>query len=287
MRLAGAAAALLLVALAFTWWSTRLLPFPACGLHAGPCSVALGQYSAVLPKGATPPFPAVLYLHGSKGAGSRFIAREDLTRLATGRGFAVLAPDGLDMVYSSGVFSGWSLTHSPGPGRDEESFLNAVLADAEARLEIDRSDVLVMGHSRGGFLVWELACARSGLGTAYAAVSATFWGPPPPRCQPGGAPMLHLHGLRDPGVPIEGRILADGRVMITPAEAAISLVKSAASCAAASAETRTLSGGGTWRGWPACGAGPALVQMQLPGGHAFNRRRFDLALDWFEALPRQ
>ncbi|MEM8959174.1 MAG: alpha/beta fold hydrolase [Pseudomonadota bacterium] len=281
---AGALTGAALAALGFVLWSALLLPFPPCSLLAGPCDLALGRYSAELPVGVARPIPAVLYLHGSKGAGSSFIADKALIATAKRRGFAVLAPDGLDMSYSSGVFSGWGLANSPGPGRDELAFLTEVLADAEKRLGIDPGRVLLLGHSRGGFLVWELACRAPDLATGFAAVSATFWGALPRECQAGEVALLHLHGLGDQAVPIEGRINADGTVLMTPAEASLALFRQTGGCAGAEEVTRALPQGGTWRGWPGCGAGLALAQARLPGGHGFNRRRFALALDWFTEL---
>ena len=277
----GMAAGSLCAILAFVYWSYLLLPFPDCGIQTGPCGVPLGLYSARVPEGAARPLPAVLYLHGTKGSGEAFIARTQLINDALRRKWAVIAPTGLGMRYASGFFSGWSLDQSPGPERDELGFLEQVLADAERRFGIDRQKVLIVGYSRGGFLTWELACKAPEIATAFAPVSALYWGQMPETCA-AGKPILHLHGQRDRGVPLTGQRHANGTTVMTPAAEVIEVFLAANGCAPGGERKSALPGGGTRTDWLGCPDDGPLSQVLLPGGHRFNRKRWSLVLDWFE-----
>ena len=81
--------------------------------------------------------------------------------------------------------------------------------DAAAR-GVDRSRVLLAGFSRGGSMVWDVACHAPVTARAYAPVAGAFWEPLPASCQ-GGADLFQTHGWADRVIPLEGRSVAGGR----------------------------------------------------------------------------
>lgn len=88
--------------------------------------------------------------------------------------------------------------------RREDIFLREVLADAVARAGVEPDRVLLTGFSRGGSMVWDIACHAPGFARAYAPAADGFWLPMPEQCA-GPSHMLHVHGFADPMVPLEGR----------------------------------------------------------------------------------
>ena len=133
-----------------------------------PCAVQEGVYRALIPEGEGP-FPVMVYLYGS-GGHSVSVTRHPLFNAAVvQRGYALIVPAALDMNYRKGVRgSGWALRHEPGEKRDEALFLSRVIDDVGRRFPIDRDRVLLVGQSRGAFLIWEIACHEPETATAFA-----------------------------------------------------------------------------------------------------------------------
>ncbi|MEZ5904426.1 MAG: hypothetical protein R3C69_04705 [Geminicoccaceae bacterium] len=59
------------------------------------------------------------------------------------------------------------------------AFIGEVIDDAVARFALDRAHVLLTGFSRGGSLVWDIACQAPAMASAYAAIAGGFWRPHP------------------------------------------------------------------------------------------------------------
>ena len=182
--------------------ATPCLAGEGCGAPATPCSVASGTYFA-----ATPPWhegdplrPAVLFLHGAGGSGASAIADPVLAGPIVARGYALLAPNGSARPDRDGAY--WSLGARP-PVRDEDGFLEQILADAAPRFHLDRSRVFVTGFSMGAGLVWQLACRNPAAFAAYGPIAGGFWNGSPKACA-GPVRLLLTHGWRDDAVPIEG-----------------------------------------------------------------------------------
>ena len=160
---------------------------------------------------ATPPVPAVLFLHGAGGSGSGVLGMRRMVRDVTGRGYAVLAPDGLPWRpgRSGGIWSFLPASQRE-PVRDEAAFFAELVADASERYGIDPDRVLLAGFSAGGFMVTYLACAQPDAFPAYAPIAGGFWRPHPVECA-GPVKLLHTHGFKDSTVPLEGRPLGGGQ----------------------------------------------------------------------------
>ncbi len=129
----------------------------------------------------------------------------------TGRGYALIAPDGVFSPYGSGKKS-WDILRRPNWPRDDIGFLREVIQDAARRYDIDRDRVLLAGFSNGGTMVWNVACLAPDLARGYAPVAGALWEPMPERCD-GPVDLFHVHGWTDRVVPLEGRPLGDGTVV--------------------------------------------------------------------------
>ncbi len=183
------------------------LPIPAaraeapCPAETG-CRVAGGHYRIMMPDGAKGRPGAIVFFHGWQGSAEETIS--DLRLLAAARelGVALVAPDGEGRT--------WSYPNAPGRHRDEFAFTEAVVADAVARFGLDPSRLMASGFSQGGSMVWYLACTMPGRFAAFAPLSGAFWVPLPETCASPRPPLVHVHGLADRTVPMEGRALRSG-----------------------------------------------------------------------------
>ncbi|MEX0304919.1 MAG: polyhydroxybutyrate depolymerase, partial [Leisingera sp.] len=86
--LKASAAAAALIAL---WGSAAAA---GCGAEPEACEIEGGSYHILLPAKAGGPVPVVMFLHGYGGSGSQVLRNKALTEGLTGRGYAVIAPEG-------------------------------------------------------------------------------------------------------------------------------------------------------------------------------------------------
>ena len=153
-----------------------------CGGKGKPCKTASGEYNIVLPQGWQQGGPAVMHLHGYSGSGAKVVRNKRFAGRFTERGYAVIAPTALP--WFKGKPNDWSVRDGFNTyPRNDVMCLKEVLADAMSRARVDPDRVLVTGFSRGGSMVWDLACLAPGFGRAH---------------------LLHTHGFADPMVPLEG-----------------------------------------------------------------------------------
>lgn len=251
-----------------------------CAGAGGACEVAGGTYHIALPEGAEGPVPALVFLHGW-GASGEGMMRMGIDEVATARGYAVIAPDGLPRGEGQGGGS-WSFHPERPAARDEAAFLRAVVADASARHGVDASRVILSGFSIGGSMASYVACASPGDFAAYAPVGGSFWRPHPEGCA-GPVRLLHTHGWRDGTVPLEGRPLGSGFIQ-GDVFAAFEIWREANGCEGLRADRFETAGPFWRRAWDACAPGTALELALFDGGHAVPEGWTDLALDWFEGL---
>jgi len=104
----------------------------------------------------------------------------------------------------------WSFPLSPHHYRDDIAYVHAVLEDIDKRFPIDRNRILGAGFSQGAPMLWYLGLPttapfrrfRTGFGRILA---------PWAQCMRGASTgTLHLHGLADATVPLEGREVGPG-----------------------------------------------------------------------------
>lgn len=264
-----------------------LLALPAgaeapCGRPAGECPVEGGFYRLALPEGAEEPVPALVHLHGW-GASSAGVMRNGAMRQALAdRGYALIAPEGVPRPTHGN--RDWGVRDGEAHPRDDLAFLDAVLDDA-ARHGVDRGRILMAGFSRGGSMVWDVACHAPATARAYAPVAGAFWEPLPERCA-GPVDLFHTHGWADRLVPLEGRSVAGGRLTQGDVFLGLRLMRETLGCDAQMPEAATLEADGRrWlRDWGQCPGG-RLELMLHPGGHRLPEDWLARALDWFERQP--
>lgn len=224
-----------------------------------------------------------MHLHGYAGSGAKIIRRDGFVKSFTSRGYALIAPTALPWGEGKpndwGVRGGWLIY----PRRDA-LFLREVLADAVARAKVDPDRLLMTGFSRGGSMVWDVACHAPDLARAYAPAAGGFWQPMPGECR-GPANILHVHGFADPTVPMEGRTWRNEEYQFTLSQADIweglRLWRRENRCPSNAAEHEISEG--LWRKRWACEE-RSLELVLHRGKHGLPPGWADTVLDWFERL---
>lgn len=171
------------------------------------------RYRIDVPEGPPPRggWPLLVALHGFGDDGARI--RERLRRL-DGAPYARLFPDGpfpVEMHEDSGLRVGFAWYQYTG---DQPAFMRAlafadahlqsVVDHAAAQVVIDRSRVVLLGYSQGGYLAGVAALRDPSRYHALIAISCRIktesLGDVLPRRA--GYPVLILHGERDPSMPV-------------------------------------------------------------------------------------
>ena len=169
----------------------------SCGGPDTPCEIEGGSYHIAVPElPAEEQAGLFVFLHGSGGTGAAGVRNKGFVNRVTSRGYALLTPTGLN--------KDWSVYDGLPDQRDDVAFIRDVIADAVERFDLDRDAVVMTGFSRGGSMVWDIACAAPDTATAYAASAGGFWEPMKPACE-GPVHLRHSHGFGDRMVPLEGR----------------------------------------------------------------------------------
>ncbi|GMG85204.1 hypothetical protein LNKW23_44200 [Paralimibaculum aggregatum] len=251
-----------------------------CGEPDEPCTLAGGEYYVALPEAAAAP-PAVIWLHGFGRSGRAMIRKPDYVEPFRRRGYAVIMPSGQPGISAKNL--DWGVADGYDLPRDDIAFLGAVRADAVARFGLDPARILIAGFSRGGSMVWDVACHAPELARGFAAAAGAFWEPMTAGC---AAPvhLFHVHGFKDRMVPFEGRALtwegvdfAQGNVM-----KGVDVWRRENACMG-SAENSFGDDGSMQKDWAKCAAGSIRLRLTR-GGHGVPEGWREAVLDWFEAL---
>ncbi|MEM7176238.1 MAG: hypothetical protein AAF503_00920 [Pseudomonadota bacterium] len=254
-----------------------------CGWPAykEPCRVAGGIYRALAPKGPGP-HKTVLYLYGSTGHSKEITDASFFQQIVDRFGYALVVPAALDINYRGGTTgSGWTLRNGVQKTRNEIKFLKTVMADATTRFGLDTDNVLIMGQSRGGFLIWEIACHNPELGSAFAVHAGGYLGKLPDRCkQP--VKFLQTHGVQDEVVRFDGMDDVSGRVDMRPIPDALKMLERTNGCHRGPLEPTGRLKSYLRYSWSGCKYGGALELLTHKGGHYYPRDWFKVAIDWFE-----
>lgn len=258
-----------------------LLPLraEACGMPDRFCEVPLGKYRLAMPESEGGLVPAVVFLHGWGGSSEGVVRRATMLRELSARGYALIAPEGEPR--PGRKQRNWSVRDTSTYERDDIAFLNQVLDDA-ARRGVDRRRILLTGFSRGGSMVWDVACLAPHTARAYAPVAGAFWEPLPKTCK-GPVDLFHTHGWADRVVPIEGRSVANGRLTQGDTFASLAVMRGAVGCHGRMPDRTERKEDDVWlRHWTTCEGGRLDLWLH-PGQHSVPYGWVTRALDWFEA----
>ncbi|WP_171102279.1 PHB depolymerase family esterase [Ruegeria sp. HKCCD7255] len=253
----------------------------ACANQDGVCETPMGAYHIELPDNGNAPM--VVFLHGYGGSGQGTMRNRGMVQPLLDRGYAVMAPEGLERPDRGGTQS-WNFY--PGFGeRDETAFLSEAVQDAADRFGINAEHVMLGGFSAGGFMVNYLACEAPEAFSAYVPVSGGFWRPHPETCE-GPIRMFHTHGWTDNVVPLEGRLLGGGRFQQGDIYAGFEIWREANGCVDHKPTGFSTTGNFMRRHWSnTCDEGSALEFALFPGGHTVPTGWADMIVDWYERLP--
>ncbi|MEM7270089.1 MAG: polyhydroxybutyrate depolymerase [Pseudomonadota bacterium] len=166
-------------------------PAFACGPDSR-CEVEGGYYLASPPPDwdGESPLALIVYFHGWNGSPEGTFRNKSMWRAAHRRGALFIAP------YAPYGYWRQIGEDRAERGRDEAAYTRAVLADIRKRWPIDETRTLASGFSRGGSMVWNVACYVGGF-AGYAPIAGGFWRSTPADCPVGAVNMRHIHGLKD------------------------------------------------------------------------------------------
>lgn len=245
-----------------------------CGGPQVPCELDDGSYYLAIPNGET--VGLVMHLHGGGGTG-RGILNSGLAKEAIARGYVVIAPNG---EHPENRWSkDWSVrANGMSFDRDDVTFLKHVVKDVRLRTGLSDAPLLLAGFSRGGSMVWDIACLEPGFAQAYAPMAGAFWDSLPEACA-GPVHLFHTHGWTDRTVPLEGRSF--GQIVQGDVWASLFILRETNGCSKRQPESNTFLGNFWLRHWTDCKAGEITLLMH-PGGHSAPSGWPEIIMDWFE-----
>ncbi|MFT5786462.1 MAG: polyhydroxybutyrate depolymerase [Ascidiaceihabitans sp.] len=256
--------------------STTFASAQDCGDADTPCVIDGGTYHAIAPN--TEPKGIVIFLHGGGGRGKSLL-KSGMAKAAVKRGYVYVAPDGYHP--NSRFIRNWSVKANNSVfERDDVEFLTTVLADVRKRFNITATPTLLSGFSRGGSMVWDVACQMPNFATAYAPIAGAFWDDLPTAC---AAPvkLFHTHGWTDRTVPLEGRSFGGGAVIQGDVWASLKVLRETNGCDKRQPEKNSFDGDMWFRHWTDC-SGADIELMLHKGGHGVPKGWSARTLDWFE-----
>lgn len=90
------------------------------------------------------------------------------------------------------------------PRANDVQFVDQIIDQIEQRLCVDSARIYSVGISNGGGMSWLLSCRLSDRIAAFAMLAGAFY-LPEQQCTPDRpAPLLNIHGVKDPTVPYAG-----------------------------------------------------------------------------------
>jgi polyhydroxybutyrate depolymerase len=166
------------------------------------------QREAILyaPDAATGPRPVVLVFHGG-GGGAEWMANKSalLTRTLTGAGYAVVYMNGSTKRRTEKLRT-WNAVHCCAYAArakiNEAAYADAVLNALDAKIEMDRTRIFLMGHSNGAMLSYRLAGQMQTTPRAIAPISGAIFADQPE--VPDRTSIFIYHAVDDEALSYDG-----------------------------------------------------------------------------------
>ena len=151
--------------------------------------------------------PLVFGLHGYGSHGIVLEAYSEMDTLAEENGFAVVYPQGApDYANSSHWNSNLQISTV-----DDVGFLTELAKHLQSEHNLNPEKTFIFGHSNGGFMGYTLSCKAPGVFKAIASVAGTMSGSDWKHCKNAKpVSVLHIHGIQDQVVPIDGSMSPGG-----------------------------------------------------------------------------
>lgn len=248
----------------------------ACGAESK-CEVPGGYYLAAEPEDwdGDSPLRLVVYFHGWNGTPEGTFRNRGMVRGATSRGALFVAP-----FAQTGYWRQMGEGRAE-HGRDEAAYIRAVMADVKRRWPIDDSQTLASGFSRGGSMVWNVACFTGDLFRAYAPIAGGFWRSNPEHCATGPVNLRHIHGLSD-------RVVAFDEIGVynsMPIPEGLNILARVNGTTKAYREVKSGDERLTCNRWDESESGRVLELCLHEGGHSIPAEWVGHGLDWLAELP--
>ena len=228
------------------------------------------------------PHPVVVFLPGSFLPGETAAQMPELYGATDDKGYILVVPTGVDVTYENGRQGpGWRWF---GEGFEaDRMFIEEVLADLASRHKIDRSRILITGHSSGGVFSLYLACTGRAQTEYFATSAAAFVKGRPTGCNATTPPfwLYHDHGARDYVVPLAGS------AGTAPWQAAADWTEGLAETQGCTDQRETETEDGATVTYSECRGGGELVLNTHQGSHQLDGAWLRDALDWFEAVQAE
>jgi polyhydroxybutyrate depolymerase len=192
-------------------FSLLATPVLACGPDTD-CTILNGErtYRYYLPDGidgTDGPVGAFFHAHGYRGTATGAMRNQSLREMADRLGMAFIA--------MNADADDWNLAHRPSEPDQAEArefeYVRAVIEDVAGRIDLDRARLISTGFSAGGMMTWTLACGMGDTFAGFVPYSGTFWDPVPETCPSPPAMLIHIHGMDDEVVPLDGRPIGPTR----------------------------------------------------------------------------
>lgn len=243
------------------------------------CEIENGYYLAAPPPdwdGASP-LGLIVYYHGWNASPEGSFRNRAMVNAAHERGALFVSP-----YARTGYWRQIGDGRAEG-GRDEKAYAEALMADLRANWPIDSDRTLAAGFSRGGSMVWNIACYAGDLFAGYAPIAGGFWRTTPSECPSGPVNLRHIHGTADGVVAFD----AIGIYNSMPIPDGLATLRAENGCAP---ESRRLEGFAdekhalTCERWDGCSSGKSLELCLHPKGHSIPAEWVAQGLDWLDGL---
>lgn len=210
------------------------------------------------------PLPLLLVFHGAGGDAAGIARHTGLTEAATGRGYAVVYPEGVDRRWNDG--------RGHRARQDDVGFIRLLLDSLGGELQVDPRRIFATGISNGAGLAFRLACELPGTFAAIAPVAGALPTALQARCTDTAAVALVMfQGTGDRLMPYDGGELSLGRGRVLPAPSTAALFAKVNGCTASpaiAAEPDTVTDGTRVRrsAYSGCRDGRDVVLYTIEGG---------------------